>query len=278
MCFNSTCNTHLIWVFIAACIQTCVTSVSSCGIMITVHVWACMLCADNLMLIKMWQSTTDPLSPEDVCTVHDTMGWCWIEMPFVIIIVLVREQNIRECLCTWRLKIFEMQLKFNQYILTQWWWWSHRYITQWFFWCFTIKKSELIPHYGNLRSRKPDENRHSNCVKDSERVFHRFWRSPRASDRAGWGHRSRSGEEKTANAACFEPRRLPFGDSLLKLQKMSQRASSLQEPLLYWVQSGFILSVSLRASLEGKRNLLLFVISVRWPAASTVISRETVEI
>lgn len=108
MCaFNSTCNTHLICVFIAACVQTCVTSVS-CGLMINVHVWTCMLCADNLMVIKMWQSNTDPLSPEDVCTVHDTMGWCWIVMPFVILIVYVLEQNIKGCMCMcmWRLKIF----------------------------------------------------------------------------------------------------------------------------------------------------------------------------
>lgn len=69
---NSTCNTHLMCVFIAGCIQTCVTSVS-CGIMITVHVWTCMLCADNLMVIKIWQSNTDPLSPEDVWLY--TMPW-----------------------------------------------------------------------------------------------------------------------------------------------------------------------------------------------------------
>lgn len=126
-----------------------------------------------------------------------------------------------------------------------------------FFWCCTIKKSEVIPHNGNLRSRKLYENRHfSNCVKDSERVFRRFW------DVQASGCTSRSAEEKTVSAACFEPSCLPFGDSLLKLQRMSQRASSLQEPLLLRVQSGFILSVSLRASLEGKRSLLLFVLSV----------------
>lgn len=96
---------HIWCVFIAAWIQMCVPSVS-CGIMITVHVWTCMLCADNLMVIKMWQSNTDPLSPEDVCTAHDAMGWCWILMSFVIIIVYVREQNIKGGICTWRLKIF----------------------------------------------------------------------------------------------------------------------------------------------------------------------------
>lgn len=130
-----------------------------------------------------------------------------------------------------------------------------------FFWCFTIKKPELIPHYGN-----PTRTDIFQTALKTAREYSAG--SPRASERAGVRCTSRSGEEKTANAACFEPRRLPFGDSLLKLQKMSQRASSLQEPLLLRVQSGFILSVSLRASSEGKRSLLLFVLSVRWPAAS----------
>lgn len=43
-------------------------------------------------------------------------------------------------------------------------------------------------------------------------------------------------------------------DSLLKLQRMSQRAVPLQEPLLFGVQSGFILSASLRASKKRKKK------------------------
>lgn len=144
------------------------------------------------------------------------------------------------------------------------------------FLCFTIKKSDLIHIMETYAAGNPTRSDIFQTVLKRARDYSTG--SPRASERAGVGRRSRSGEEKTANAACFEPRRLPFGDSLLKLHRMSQRASSLQEPLLLRVQSGFILSVLLRASLEGKRSLLLFVLSVRWPAASMVISRETVEI
>lgn len=62
-------HTYLISVYIVAWVQTpCVTSVL-CGIVMTVHVWACVLCTDILMLIKMWRSYKDPLSPEDICTV-----------------------------------------------------------------------------------------------------------------------------------------------------------------------------------------------------------------
>ncbi len=62
----------------------------------------------------------------------------------------------------------------------------------------------------------------------------------------------RRGETKTVNAALLSTKTWPFADSLLKLQRMSQRAVPLQEPLLYGVQSGFILSALLRASKKKK--------------------------
>lgn len=135
-------------------------------------------------------------------------------------------------------------------------------------WSWTENEGKHVHHACEFSSRNQMHHIFT-CVKNSESFPHVLDMPLNMGCKRMW-ERCRSGEEKTVNAACFELRRGPFADSLLKLQRMSQRTVPLQEPLLLRVQSGFILSVLLRASMEKKSaaqgSLLHLVFYVRLPA------------